>query len=165
VLHTPLKEFGWLGSWLAEEPKVWFMWSEDHNSRMVRFYSSEPIKKSGYFSATLPVGEFQINVRMPSRLVSLNHKFSANERGKAIYLGHFDLDITRRFVFLGPAMCVYGTVNQFSISDKFEVATRLFSNDPHKAQYSDVIKLFPHPIVSGETATVNRECISGMIIY
>lgn len=150
VLHTPTEEFGFL----AKNPEIQFVWMDGQASPWIR----APLNQSGHFSALLPPGEFRVNIRMPNRQVYLNHKFKASVSGKAYYIGHINLDITRRFVFFVLGGCGYGTVDHFSVSDELEKPREELLNEPHRRGYTDVAKSLLSPLAEGETPSVNSDC-------
>lgn len=150
VVRTPAKEFGWL----ANDVKIQFVWLEGRSWPWL----TAPVNKSGYFSAMLPRGRFFVNVRMPNRQVYLNHAFSAVEKGKAHYLGHLDLEITRRFVFLVLGVCTYGSVDRFSVSDELSTSMKWLTVDARGKIYAEVVKSLLAPTAEASAPSVDYDC-------
>lgn len=151
VLRTPAAEFGWF----AREVTLQFY---DHLADDVAVPKiTVAVHKSGYFSSIVPASGYGINVQMPNRRVSLEHAITATEPGKAYYLGHLHLDITRRNLFLVLCVCSYGTIDNLSFEDRLDSDLRWLEAEQGRERRREIVKSLPVPI-EGSHPSVGVDC-------
>jgi hypothetical protein len=150
VLSTPLKDFGFF----ARRAEIQFVRLDGQSWP----WSSVAMDRTGYFSVMLPPGNYSVNIRMPNRQVYLNHRFHATEGNNAHYIGHINLEITRRYLFLLLCGCGYGDVDKFSVTDELETTLSRTAIDSLTKPNPTVIESMLLPEASGRAPYVDHDC-------